>query len=346
MSAWKYKRKDSPYWWIGWYDPATGEKGKPYSTKTRNEREASLMVKEKERELLRKANEQSIITPARTAIKFSEAFELYKQDKRNSQKSFTEGTIGTYTRALKYLYKSCGDKPVHKYDRSDYHKFINSMSSLSHNTKALNSSNVYAIFRFLTSEKFIKENPFKRLPLKQKEFTVLTDAEVGAIRSYAASTKYASLIDFQILSAFRLDEAVNCRTKNIRDGRISVKAKGGKMRSIPISDEMQAWLDCYFMKSGIKKGGDVRLFNFPYKHAVNFWSKLKRDLNLGRGRSSHALRKYTLTNMANSGVPINYVMEYAGHTDIKTTLQYYVKNDLNLIAGELNKKVVFIKKDA
>jgi integrase/recombinase XerD len=342
MSVWKYKRKDSPYFWIGFYDPATGSKGKPYSTKTRNAKLADLQVKEKERQLERQRNEQIIVKPAASGMLFSEAFELYKQDRRNSGKALTEGTEHTYGTALNYLYAACGNKAIYKYTRDDFYKFAESMNALKHNTKSTNASKINAIFRFLTAEKYLKENPFRRIAPKQKEFRVLDDKEVKRIRDYAHKTMYGALVDFQLLTAFRIAEALSVNAKNIKHGRILVDAKGGGMRAIPVSAELQSWLDKYFKDNDIARGSDTKLFNFSYQDAQFFWHTINKDLELGPGVASHALRKYALTKMANSGVPIQYVKEYAGHADIKTTMQYYIKNDMDKMADELNKKVVFL----
>ena len=47
--------------------------------------------------------------------------------------------------------------------------------------------------------------------------------------------------------------------------------------------------------------------------------------------------------MANAGVPINFVKEYARHSDIKTTLKYYVSINLLKMAPVINEKVSLLK---
>jgi integrase/recombinase XerD len=336
-SAWKYKRKDSPFWWIGFY--TNGKKGKPFSCKIKNERQAELYRKDYERELTKKENEQLVRVPENAGMLFSEAFELYKQDRRNSGKELTEGTITTFKIAFKHLYGSCGDKPVYKYTREDFNIFVRDMDNLKQNSRATNAVKVNAVFNFLVKEKYLNENPFKHIQAKWNVFEVLSDAQIKTIREYASQTKFADLVDFQLLTAFRLDEAKNVNAKNIKDGRIMVKAKGGHMRSIPISDELKIWLDNYYRKMNIAPESDELLFKYKRHCANEFWRRVNKNCGLKKGIASHALRKYTLSKMANAGIPINFVKEYAGHTDIKTTLKYYIKNDLDKIAQELNNKI-------
>ncbi|MHB1686117.1 MAG: tyrosine-type recombinase/integrase [Ignavibacteriaceae bacterium] len=56
---------------------------------------------------------------------------------------------------------------------------------------------------------------------------------------------------------------------------------------------------------------------------------------------SNDLRKYCLSELANHGVAINFVKEYAGHNSINTTLKYYIRVDEKKMKTEIDEKVNF-----
>jgi integrase/recombinase XerD len=340
--AYKYKRKGSPFWYVGYYDPATGKKAKPFSTKTNNAKIADTKVKEIEETV--EKNKIERVKLRNSDILLSKAFEIFVIDRRNTKYKYRERTVNTYQNALKYVYKSCGDKAISKYNRNDYYLFSSSMEKLAHNSKSLYAEKIYTLFKFFVSEKFIYDNPFKRIAEVKKIFELLTETEIKLIREYASKTKFLDVIDFMILSAFRINEVLNLKASDITDSKIIInEAKGNKTRSIPITNEMKKYLKYYMNKKNIKKGEDVLLFNFTVDNIFRFWARCRKAKHLRHDITSHSLRKYTLSNMANNGVSINFVMAYAGHESIKTTMKYYIKNDPEKMINEIDGKIKFIK---
>jgi integrase/recombinase XerD len=344
--AYKFKREGSPYYWIGWYDPKIKKKGKPICTKTKNAREADKLVDRFEDTLEEERKNSAIEIPDSKLLTRSQAFQKYVQDKINIGKPFSGLTLENYNNAFKYLDAACGDKLVYEFSKSDYDTFAQYLSAavyrgrkLSQNTKAVYTKCVYAFFRWLKEEKYLPENPMKRIVETGKEFRIITEAELGKIRRYAMDTKFNLLIEFMIISAFRSHEALKLKYSDIEENVIRVKRKGGKYDCIVILPEMRTFLD----KLPGSDDANELVFPYSYDSLHRFWERMKKMKRLRDDIVPHDLRKYCLSKMANSGVPINWVQEYAGHNDLKTTQKYYIRNDKDKMREEINKKVTILE---
>lgn len=342
--AFLFKRKDSPYFWCGWYNSETGKSGKPFSTKTKVKREAETILSQFEKKLERAKKVDLLHIEADKILTLSEAFELYKQDRANTGEAFSNLTIGNYDNALKYFIPAVGDKEIYLYGKTDYHTFIHSMDVLyrgrkiSQNTKAVYSKCIYALFQWLLKEKYILENPMKRVREEQKEFKIISDDELTEIRKYAKTTKFDKIITFMILSAFRANEAICFKYSDIQGDLIKVKRKGSKFDSIIILPEMREFLKTIDKPDNI----NAPVFGIGYDSLHRFWLRMKESAKIRADVVPHDLRKYCLSKMANAGKPINFVQQYAGHTDMKTTLKYYIRNDKLKMIEEMSKDLTIL----
>ncbi|MGE5365637.1 MAG: tyrosine-type recombinase/integrase [Bacteroidota bacterium] len=334
--AYLYKQKGSSKYYIGWYDKEKKGKGTPVCTKTSNQRDAKIKLNEFERALASKDIKSMFYLQHENRYTLDEAFELFKQDRADTSTAFSKLTIESYNNALTRFKRAVKHKTIGEYTREDYHTFVQSMSGLSQNSKAVYTKRIHALFHWLVKEKFLKENPMKRVSEEDKEFRILTDAEIRAILNYSRETKFHGLVQFVILSAFRIQEALDLRYGDIKENYITVKGKGSKYASIPVLKKMRYLLDTL---KPFPANPDERVFPFSYDAAYRFAGRVQSAKHVKFGW--HDLRKYCLSTMANAGVPINFVKNYARHSDIKTTIKYYIRVDEARMKDEIDEKVTF-----
>jgi integrase len=69
--------------------------------------------------------------------------------------------------------------------------------------------------------------------------------------------------------------------------------------------------------------------------------QLETEVMIERPYSLHQFRKMCGTNLANSGVSPFFLRTYLRHKDIRTTLKYYTRADMNKLETEINDKVTW-----
>lgn len=303
-----------------------------FSTSTKSKKLADEKLRQLKKEIA-VADISSGAVAAPGSILFSEAFEQLKQDKISDGKPYNTETLELYDRALKYFYISCGDRPAASYKRTDFHAFAEGMreGGLSQNSQAMYSARIHTIFNWMQREGHIQHNPFKLVAPENKLITIRSKQEIDALFNYAKGKKFEPILKFMYLSAFRATEAVNLRFEDIKKDRIIVKGKGGKNSWIPITKELQKFL------STLPKKKTGKVFNVSY-HGIRYFF-YRAEKQIGFRFYSHDLRKYRISLMANAGVNIFFVKNYARHSNIKTTLKYYAGADLEKMKDEIDKKL-------
>ena len=316
------KNPKSPYWQMVWYNADTG-KPKSLSTKTKNKKEAEKIAAGKEREIKDRATERAKNLLYNEPLKLTDAFTKYTNDRENTEGAYKKGTIETYEKAFKYFYPACGNKNIEEYTRNDYHTFVESMNKLNQNSKAAYTKCIYAIFKWLVKERYLNYNPMKTVsPPRATEIIAPTKEEINALLNYSKKSVYKNFIRFTLLSAFRKHETLKLRPIDIRLNRIYIEGKGGKFASIPIIKQMEEFLP---ELPKIKK--DERYFTFAHRSIDSFFSRFKKQT--GIHLTCHDLRTFIISELANNNGNPFFVQRYARHSDIKTTLKYYIGLDMD-----------------
>ena len=110
----------------------------------------------------------------------------------------------------------------------------------------------------------------------------------------------------------------------------TTKTRNGA-RDIPFGDHFKELL-MPFRSSGYVFGGEHPIQSWNYEHLMH---KLQKRVNL-HGATAHSLRHTYLTMMAGEGVDRKTLQTIAGHANIQTTMDIYVKprTDKITAAGE------------
>lgn len=200
---------------------------------------------------------------------------------------------------------------------------------------------IHSFYAFLVREGYIDTNPADRTkPPKRRiehDITYLTPEEISQVfeNVYQNSSAGYFLRDTAILRMFLTTglrcsalSQINLEDVNLSDKTVGVIEKGGKVRTVLLSnhtvDAIKAWLvirerefnglnsDALF----VSKNG-LRISNNAIAHMVE-----KHTANINKHITPHKLRSTAATNMAANGVPIHVVQEMLGHKSIVTTKRY------------------------
>ncbi len=249
--------------------------------------------------------------------------------------NFTYSTCELYKKAINNFLKIIGNKQLSYYTVMDIENFKNYRIQTVRKTSAnMELRSIKASFNFAIRFGFIKESPaakIKQFKLPEKEKLAFTEKELQKVFGVITDPVIGRITLFALHTGCRLSEILNIQIKDINydenfitiRNKADFKTKTGKIRQIPISEGIQSilWaLKCY--------PEEYYLFSFkgPYRLNKDYVSqkfkKYLRQANLPEKFHFHCLRHTFITNLIKNGVPVNFVKELAGHTEIKTTMGY------------------------
>ena len=275
--------------------------------------------------------------------------EVLKYTSDNLQKS----TSQIYRRVLNDMLRIIKNKPVKLITNSDIENYKSvRLKEVSKTTVNIDLKTLKAIFNLALKWDWINENPLryvKQISIAQKERLCFNDIELKVLLNNITDPLLKNIVMFGLFTGCRLNEIINIQIKDIDlNERVLIirnkenfKTKTGKNRQIPISDSLYSMLIDLL---SITPDSNVFQFSIPEEYLFSnarhrrfdksFISKkfkaVLRQIKFPEKFHFHCLRHTFITNLIKSGVNINYVKEIAGHSDIKTTMNYIhiITNDL------------------
>lgn len=229
-----------------------------------------------------------------------------------------------------------------KYAIDTINKKVNSLSSFNH---------------FLIREKYTqdlavysKKDKIKVAKGSEAEVEIYTDQEVERILFHLENKKInlrnKLIVHILLYTGLRVGEVVNIKITDIDflTSHLKVVGKGGKMREVPIKSELLSLIK-FYMETERK---DHKLNGSEYLLLSQRSESLDRDtinkvLNrIGKELSikmyPHKFRHTFCSMLISKGVAITTVSKIAGHSNIQTTMDYYVntsreekENAINLL---------------
>ena len=131
----------------------------------------------------------------------------------------------------------------------------------------------------------------------------------------------------------RAFEALNLKIEQFDSDIITIKGKGGKVRSFRITDEIRDVFNEYMKVRNIvfTKGQEDEGYVFisitgkqlTIKDVNKNLKKYCERANISKDISSHCLRRSCITHYLSIGIPIAQVSKLAGHSNTATTMRYF-----------------------
>ncbi len=264
-----------------------------------------------------------------------------------AERGASQNTVENYQRDLEQFLTIVAVSDMAKVTDNDVYQYVQTLSRMNYAPKSIarKISALKEFFKFLFSEKEIKENPTAYLLAPKQEKSLpkfLSENELKSLINTALSKegiharRLAVMLILMSACGLRVSELVglpeNCI--NFDKKEILVKGKGSKERLIPISDEaIEAVLDYSTYRDNFIRGGRKSIWLFPSLTSSSghmtreaFFMALK-ELAAEAGispqkLSPHVLRHTFATRLLNHDADLRSVQKMLGHEDISTTEIY------------------------
>lgn len=223
---------------------------------------------------------------------------------------------------------------------TDYIVRRNQEDGIDPRTVAKAVSALRSFYRFLTDEKFVKDNPALLLESPKRRMKlpeVLDKKTIEKLLDLIDTTtphgcRDRSLFELIYSAGLRVCEAsaLNLRDIDIKGGVAKVRGKGNKERLVLFGDEACARLKIYLEEARPKLAGAVNkspaLFigrNGKRLSRKGIWKNYAKHAMLaGTSSRVHTLRHSFATSLLAGGADLRTVQELLGHADLSTTQIY------------------------
>ena len=203
---------------------------------------------------------------------------------------------------------------------------------------------INSFFTWLTTERYIQDNPASRLAkikAEKKVKTIITDEQLELLKIYCKNDRDIAMIDLLYSSGIRVGELTNLNIEDIDfDNReIIVHGKGNKQRTVYFDGSTKIRLQKYLIsRTDNNPALFVTLNKAKGKDEPERFSIRAIELRINTIASSaglehihpHKFRRSCATAMAKRGIGVQDISIILGHEKISTTQEYLVsdKNDI------------------
>ncbi|MDQ7082503.1 MAG: tyrosine-type recombinase/integrase [Aquificota bacterium] len=272
-----------------------------------------------------------------------EVLELWK---RNLARTKSQRTTEAYIRHISSFLQAVDvrdEDSILNLSSVQIFKYVDS-SELAPASLLANLSALKHFFKFLLRREYIDREKYTDIEQAIEEIReelnarktpsypkALTKEEVERIFSRVRGKKYEKIYSLFLYSGIRLGEFEMLQRENFyldKSGVLWIKlephmTKRNKGRLTPliapnreetysITERFLKWLDNYEENFSVKRG------------VLQVYTD-RLSKRLGIPFSVHSFRHTYITNLVNSGFPVEVVKEFAGHSNIKTTIETYYK---------------------
>ena len=252
----------------------------------------------------------------------------------------SSGTLNLYMQTINLFMRSVR-KLFSDVTTNDIRLFIANremIDNVSKGTLARERGCIVRFFKWLCNEEYITKDPGARVenikvPKRRKQ--EFSELEVEKLRSVAANSKEALVIELLLSTGCRVSELVslNFRDYDQENDSITVIGKGNKQRRLYLNAKAKMALN-HYLKDVPHITGPLFFGQTLGKEMTSAGvQKLVKRLGDRAGVANvhpHRFRRTAATLARRHGMPIEIVMNFLGHESIDTTLKYSMIGDEEL----------------
>lgn len=265
----------------------------------------------------------------------------------SAERGASANTLEAYGRDVEEFLTYCGGLALKEISRDDVGDFVQYLGreGRSPKTVARKLSAVREFFKFLYTEKDIKDNPAADVLTPKQEKPLPKFLSEDEIKRLIAAAKECSgpkgrqmtaMLELMYASGLRVSELVSLPENCINFDRrqVFVRGKGSKERVVPVAPAaIQAVFDYLEQRDCFIREGRRSIWLFPSKSSRNghisrdtFFKRLK-ELAVKAGIypsrvTPHVLRHSFATHLLNHNADLRSVQKMLGHESINTTEIY------------------------
>jgi len=164
------------------------------------------------------------------------------------------------------------------------------------------------------------ENPLalvKPLKIQERELSWLTNPQIAelldSIRTGCDNPHVEPVVLICLATGARWSEAEKLKATSVRNGVITFSGtKSGKVRSVPISAELEKRLAKHWKQHG------------PFMHTITSFRRAlaRTTIRLPKGQAAHALRHTFASHFIQNGGNILTLQKILGHSSLAMTMRY------------------------
>ncbi len=272
-----------------------------------------------------------------------EVLELWR---RNLSRTKSERTTEAYLRHVGSFLRASSiedENQLLNVSPKQIHRYADT-SSLGPTSMLANLSALKHFFKFLLRREYIDRERFTEIEQAIEEIReelntrkrpaypkALTKEEVDKIFEAVRGKKYEKVYSLFLYSGIRLGEFESLGRRNFyldksgilwiklephmtkrKKGRLTPVIAPNREETYRITDRMLRWLENYEENFSVKRG------------VLQVYTD-RLSKRLGIPFSVHSFRHTYITNLVNSGFPVEVVKEFAGHSNVKTTIETYYR---------------------
>lgn len=249
----------------------------------------------------------------------------------------SKNTVREYKRRIEDLCRTV-HKPCSQMNAFDIRYYLAEKKQTGVENRTLENyrANLSAFFQWLTKEDLIQKNPCANIqPIKyiDKVRLPFSSVEIDSLRFACDNDFDRAMIEVFLSTGVRVSELIALKVSDIDFNNKSVhvrNGKGGKERTVYMSDLARAHLQTYLSKRG--SFADVLFIN-RYGQPFNSRRSIAMRLDKLSERSGvdnvhpHRFRRTFATGLASRGMDIQEIKKLLGHSNINTTLEYVYTSD-------------------
>lgn len=253
----------------------------------------------------------------------------------------SERTLQYYCTTAERLFQSI-TTPVRKITTEEIRAYLSEYQETSGCSKVTIDNirrNISSFFSWLEEEDYILKSPMRRIhkiKTKQPVKEIISDEAIEQLRDHCDCARDLAIIDLLYSTGIRVGELVNLDIAdvNFEARECVVFGKGDKERRVYFDAKSKLHLQEYLASRSDKNPALFVSLNAPYNRlkisGVEIrMRKLGRSLNLTKIHP-HKFRRTMATRAIDKGMPIEQVQKILGHSQIDTTMQYAMVNQVNV----------------
>lgn len=277
--------------------------------------------------------------PEKTEISNYDYLQLFLDAKKIE--GCSERTLQYYQVTVERLFKSI-KTPVRKQTTEEIRKYLSDYQKINNCSKVTVDNirrNISSFFFWLEEEDYILKSPMRRIhkiKTKQQVKEIISDEVIEKLRDNCSCARDLAMIDLLYSTGVRVGELVNLDISDIdfEARECIVFGKGDKERKVYFDAKAKLHLLNYLSTRNDTNPALFVTLDSPHSRLKISGVEIRirqlgRKLNLTKIHP-HKFRRTMATRAIDKGMPIEQVQKILGHSQIDTTMQYAIVNQVNV----------------
>ena len=253
----------------------------------------------------------------------------------------SERTLQYYRVTVERLLQSIAT-PIRKASTEEIRSYLSGYQQINGCTKVTVDNirrNVSSFFSWLEEEDYILKSPMRRIhkiKRKQQVKEIISDEAIEQLRDHCTCARDLAMIDLLYSTGIRVGELVNLDIAdvNFEARECVVFGKGDKERRVYFDAKAKLHLQNYLSCRSDNNPALFVTLDAPHNRLKISGVEVRlrelgRSVNLVKIHP-HKFRRTMATRAIDKGMPIEQVQKILGHSQIDTTMQYAMVNQINV----------------